>query len=268
MPLNRGGFIPIEDIVQLDSAQGYIPTEGIFNFLINNAAILNEGDTLEFQFILEQSTDGNSFTAVLQGGQLVVGSTSPTTGYIATECPYLYGGIYGEINANGEYDNKIAFTTNVTNFYGNEYRFEPNPLGGTPNRLYPYYGDTVYPFNPTTNDVLIMQVSDSTYYQANILAAGIDPATQLLTLTLDKNLPSRLIDDIVAVSQTYKRLIVVKRYEDEQNVILQYKKPPGDTSYGFLIPETISEEVLLKINTLQSSVQTQLLSTQANTGLG
>jgi hypothetical protein len=57
---------------------------------------------------------------------------------------------------------------------------------------------------------------------------------------------------------------MVKRLQDEQNIIMTFNKPPGDTSYGFIIPEDINLKVLESISAIQSNVQNQLLSTQQN----
>ena len=56
---------------------------------------------------------------------------------------------------------------------------------------------------------------------------------------------------------------MLKRYNDEQNVILTFNKNPGPTSYGFGIPNTINPIVTANINTLQAAVQSQLLSNQS-----
>ena len=68
-------------------------------------------------------------------------------------------------------------------------------------------------------------------------------------------------------SALVETFLLLRRYQDEQNVIMTFTKPLGATSYGFIIPETISPEVVNNINTLQAKVQAQLLSTQASTNI-
>ena len=48
---------------------------------------------------------------------------------------------------------------------------------------------------------------------------------------------------------------------------MRFNKPPGATSYGFILPNTISPQVVNNINTLQANVQAQLLSTQASANI-
>ena len=64
------------------------------------------------------------------------------------------------------------------------------------------------------------------------------------------------------VSGSIYQFLMLTRYDDEQNVILTFNKNPGQTSAGFLIPDTINPNVTQNINTLQAAVQSQLLTTQ------
>ena len=68
-----------------------------------------------------------------------------------------------------------------------------------------------------------------------------------------------LVDAVYKLDRIF---LLLKKYNDEQNVILTFNKPPGITSYGFLIPDNITPEVTNNINTLQAAVQAQILTTQ------
>ena len=76
-----------------------------------------------------------------------------------------------------------------------------------------------------------------------------------------------IITNWVANSSLVQTFLLLRRYDDEQNVIMTFNKPAGPTSYGFIIPETINPVVTANINTLQANVQSQLLSNQSATGL-
>lgn len=242
-----------------------MPQTRTFNFDITPfTASFNPGDRILVKFQLVNS-NVNTYKATLSQGSVAISSTAPSTGYINVYCPYLTG---SEWTA-GQLTNEIVFTEQVSNLYGDIYQFNPNPESGSfSSSLYPYYGDVRYPFHPTTSDIVIMQLSDNSFFQATIISAYRD-VTGILRLVLDEYLPTLVRDNINGVGgKTYKRFLLIKRYPDEQNVILQFRKPPGETSYGFIIPDTVTAEVLDNINTLQASVQTQLLSSQANTGTG
>ena len=83
------------------------------------------------------------------------------------------------------------------------------------------------------------------------------------TITVVGDILSNWVDNPKLV----KTFLLLRRYNDEQNVILTFNKPPGATSYGFIIPETINPTVVNNINTLQANVQAQLLSTQASANI-
>ena len=76
-----------------------------------------------------------------------------------------------------------------------------------------------------------------------------------------------ILSNWVANPKLVKIFLLLRKYNDEQNVILTFNKPNGPTSYGFLLPDTVSPAVVDNINTLQASVQAQLLSTQANSNI-
>jgi cold shock CspA family protein len=64
-------------------------------------------------------------------------------------------------------------------------------------------------------------------------------------------------------NQTYKRFLILSRKVDETNVILSFTKREGKTSYGFLIPENLSPDVLANIDTITREVKQKLLSDQS-----
>ena len=228
---------------------------------------LTEDDDLIYQFVCKghknaiTNTANNNFTASINAGSLSVSSTAVSTGYVVTTVPFITG---SSSNNNGIYD-QITFSSGLSRYYGDDYVFAPNPLSGSiSSSLYNQYGDVSYSFKPEKFDLIILQLSDNTYIQSTILNVSIAPTTNLLSLTLDKVLGNLALTDIK--NKTYKRFLLLKKLKNEQNVILTFKKAPGETSYGFVIPDTINPDVLAKINSLQASIQAQLLSTQANTG--
>ena len=146
--------------------------------------------------------------------------------------------------------------------YGDNYQFTPNPVDSTNSTLYPYYGDVRYPFNPAAMDMVVMQMSDNTFFVGTISRVYKDITNQL-RLVLSRSLPYTVIYNIN--SNTFQRFLLVKRYPNEQNIIVEFRKAPGSTSYGFIIPDTISDQVIASINSIQATVQTQLLSTDNTT---
>jgi len=58
----------------------------------------------------------------------------------------------------------------------------------------------------------------------------------------------------------YQKAVFVKRVSDETVLTLQGKKRPGQTSYGFVVPENLNPNIAKNINTLQSTIQSQILN--------
>jgi hypothetical protein len=96
--------------------------------------------------------------------------------------------------------------------------------------------------------------SDLNVYSASLVGGQL----QILTIPT-------LLTNWTTTPSLVSKFLLLRRYNDEQNIILTYNKPAGQTSYGFLIPNTVSPDVTNNINTLQAAVQSQLLSTQVGT---
>ena len=125
--------------------------------------------------------------------------------------------------------------------------------------LYNNYGDINAPFLPQPFDKIILKDINGVTQNLDVYTASFN-GNQLVIQTIPTILPNWTTN-----SGSVNNFLLLSRYKDEQNVIINYTKPPGQTSYGFLIPQTINPAVLSNINTLQANVQAQLLSTQTAT---
>jgi hypothetical protein len=185
--------------------------------------------------------------------------TSDTIAVGAGGYPYAtssYGNFIQAItNLDGNYSS-ITLTSNLGNF--ENYQFVPYFVSASviySSSLYSKYGDINTTFSPKYGDKVIL--SDT---------AGI---TQDLDVYSFSNNTITVVGDILTNWCTNPKLVknflLLRKYQDEQNVIVTFNKPPGQTSYGFLIPNTLNPQVTNNINVLQAAVQSQLLSTQTAT---
>ena len=55
-------------------------------------------------------------------------------------------------------------------------------------------------------------------------------------------------------------MVFIKKVPDETIATIKGKKRPGETSFGFLIPENVTPNIQKNINTLQATIQSQLLN--------
>jgi hypothetical protein len=179
--------------------------------------------------------------------------------------PYAATGSTGYITGiaqNNELENTsiISFNTSLSSFIN--YLFIPTFISSSitySNSLYGTYGYINHIFNPQFGDKILMEDVAGNSQELEIYSA-ITGSGVLSLIVYPK-----VLDDWSIDQRKINKFLLLKKYQDEQNVILTFNKQEGKTSYGFLIPETTNKNVINKINTIQASVQSQLLSTQAST---
>ena len=160
--------------------------------------------------------------------------------------------------SNSSYNGKITLTSSLANFEG--YQFVPYFVSGGvaySSSLYTRYGDINTAFSPQKDDKIILRDATGNVQDLNVYSASI-VSGQMEILTVPNILTSW-----VTTPTNVKEFLLLRRYNDEQNIIMTFNKNPGQTSYGFLIPNTVSPEITNNINTLQAAVQSQLLSNQS-----
>jgi len=217
------------------------------------------GDKLSLR--LNISASNPNFTASITQGSLSISSAAVSTGYVTLDCPYFYtSSINIDINATASINsgsNTLIFKSDVSNYINSTYQFVPNPLTGSVNVLYPTYGDVNYPLTIKPYDLLVVQLSDNSYVESRILS--IDTLIGgYLQLTLDTVLSSTYVNDIY--QEKYKKFLILSRRQDETNMYIIFSKAVGQTSYGFIIPEDISPDILSNIDTITKEVKQKILS--------
>ena len=123
--------------------------------------------------------------------------------------------------------------------------------------LYSKYGDVNTPFSPQSGDKIILIDGGGTAQDLDVYSYSNN------TFTVVGEILQNWVNNPTLVTT----FLLLRKFNDEQNVILTYNKPNGATSYGFLLRDTVSPEVVNNINRLQANVQAQLLSTQANSNI-
>ena len=209
------------------------------------------GDKIHFRLKLVNITA--PYTASLTNGSLSIGSLALSTGYSVVGCSPT-GYIASADTAS------ITFSNAVSSFYNNNYLFVPNPLSGSTSALYDDYGDVDYTFDPKPNDILVVHLTDNSVVEYVVTTVSLSDTTGKLTLNLNTPLSTSAKANLI--SGTYGKFLLLSRRPDETNVILNFIKRDGKTSYGFLIPETISSTVLANIDTITKEVKQKLLNDQ------
>lgn len=230
-----------------------------------NTAILAEPftaqDNIEFRLVSAYRPTSNNFTASLSVGSLNINLQPTTFGQL----PFATSSIS---NGNFIFDignNYIQLSSNLSAFYPN-YQQVPSFLSGSINpttvssSLYNAYGDISYPFKIEYGDKIVLVGSDGRYQILSVLS------TEFISTNLQINVDPSINITWVQNPKLVATMLVLKKLKDEQNILLSFKKPAGDTSYGFVIPEDIALDIVNNISSIQSNVQNQLLSTQQNSG--
>jgi hypothetical protein len=219
------------------------------------------GDDITFEFISEYQPTSKNWTGSFSLGSLTI-DLQPTLigGY-----PYATSSVdFGDFAYSIQSPNIIILNGSLSSFdedYQQIPTWQSASLGfpiTVKNSLYNAYGDINHPFAPRFNDKAVIKSIDGRTQIVTIQSTTT--INNRLQLIVSPNLDVYFINNPSQIDE----LLIVKRLADEQNIIMTFNKPPGDTSYGFLIPEDINLDVVNNISTIQSNVQNQLLSTQQN----
>ena len=234
-----------------------------YNFSVNSSTITAEkNDNLSIRFINNSNSTPN-FTASFDNiGSLYISSLSLSTGYASTDCPYFNSSSMAISASITGSNDVIIFDNGLSSFYGNSYIFVPNPLTGSANTLYSTYGDVDYSFIIKPQDILIVYLSDGTYVESRI-SEVTGGGSSALRIKLDAPLSPLLRSDLIVGSGAYKSFLILSRIEDETSAHLTFKKREGKTSYGFLIPNDISPDVLSNIDIITKEVKQKLINEQS-----
>jgi hypothetical protein len=256
-----GGGV-LYEILEITSATNTTSVNNLSTTLNFNSSVpinTDTGDKITFQ--LQEILNGTSqdYTASISVGSLTVAESSAAQGVYpyASNTPESY--IEGLSN-DGSFG-VISCSVDLSNFY-QSYQQVPYFTSGSPNvttyssSLYNQYGDINVAFYPQPYDKVILKDINGAYQDLDVYSASLSGSQLYITTS------PTILDNWVNDSSLVREFLLLRRYEDEQNVILTFNKPNGQTSYGFLIPNTTSPEVTDNINTLQAAVQSQLLSSQ------
>ena len=220
---------------------------------------LASGDTVLFKFIQESMSTSN-YTASVSTGT----SNSSLTAELGSQAQGVYpyatsslGNFIYNIYNPDTLKSTIVLSEDLTNYYG--YQFVPAFVSASvayTSSLYPIYGDINTSFSPQQNDKIVLYDNSNTYQDVDVLTAYVSASRTYIEVV------PQVLDNWVINPSLVRKFLLLRRYNDEQNVILTFNKNFGQTSYGFIIPNTISPQVVDNINTLQASVQSQILVQQ------
>jgi hypothetical protein len=203
----------------------------------------NEMSTSNFTCSLSTATLTGETVSVGQGGYVY----ATTTGSF----------IDGIVNTT-DVQSQIILSRNLTSYLG--YEFVPYFISASltySSSLYNQYGDVNVAFYPQSGDKILLSDFNGITQDFDVISTDISGSRAFI------NVSPNALTNWTLNPKLILKVLILRRYDDEQNVILTFNKNPGPTSYGFLIPDTINPTVVQNINTLQAAVQSQLLNGQS-----
>lgn len=244
------------------------------------APVNNLSTTLNLSFTTEQYSFGPNDVVTFELQQALTCSSTNFTASISTvsnlgviqtslEGSYAYlsasEGTYIKSFANSGSYGVVTLTGSFGPFLGSYQQVPYFVSGGVTysSSLYNKYGDVNTLFAPQPSDKLILKDVNNIVQNLDIYSSSLSGSQNCVQLFTVPTITTTWVNNSALV----ETFLLLRRYQDEQNVIMTFNKPSGETSYGFIIPETISPEVVNNINTLQANVQAQLLSTQASANI-
>lgn len=167
--------------------------------------------------------------------------------------------------------NTISLKSTTNAYFTSASSYSPSYSDASNNQspLYSQFGDIDFSMEPEVGDYFILyyNFNDIGYtvsgsnkpLKLRITDVDLDPTYETKRLTVSPSFPDYITSTSI---NKFQKIVFLKRVKDETVVIIEGKKRPGATSFGFLIPENINPNVVENISSLQSSIQSQLLSTQ------
>jgi hypothetical protein len=271
-------IINIPDFNVLPGEQTFTKT---FNVNFRSSTTLTAGNTISASLKLNSisSALASNYTASIDSdSQFQITSLSSLTGNYPYTALSPFGYFTPPESSDLPYllaENQLAFSPGLTSFYSPGYQFIPYWVSGSStysSSLYPQYGDVDYPFQLGVFDIFSAYDMSGSYFETRIAdvqkITGISGSNQYIIVTFTNNIP----DDLGGPSgQLYDlsdnkatKFLFIKRVPDETSAYLKFQKRPGQTSYGFLIPDNLAKDVLDNIDTITKQVKQKLVNDQGS----
>jgi hypothetical protein len=242
-------------IQSFTSSTGTLSTTLVFNVTSSNRDFV-PGDQVSFRFIQNGSLPNNATASFTQTGRGTIydglrNSLSQTTTGIN---PFATGSIGQFISSSNGVDTLIL-NKSLTSFLDYQYLPSTSSAG-----LYNVYGNVNNTFSPKVGDVILIYYNSGSQYQEfNIISTPLTPVNDQYQIKVSPSLVSNLALTGSYASTTIDKLLFLSKQPDETNLYLSFNKFPGNTSYGFLVPDNLSPTMLQNIDTITKQVKTKLL---------
>jgi hypothetical protein len=224
--------------------------------LLTDYNLFNPGDKIGFELITSNFSTSN-FTASIDPyyPENGIGTLySELDLYQIGNLPYASNNNYPHLS--GSLNNNTLFFSNDLSYYYN-YKFLPSGSGVTTNTLYNQYGYVDNIFKPQEGDIIIINYgTPNNIFESEIKKVYI--TNDRVFLELNEILPNSL-NIRKYTNNSINQFLLLSRRKSENNIILIFDKPPGNTSLGLLIPSNLHPDMLKNIDTITKELKGKLV---------
>jgi hypothetical protein len=240
----------------------------------NQVGVYNVGDIVSFRFFCNTTSNGtnkitsgtlNSFisSTTTPGNKSIFGGNNYSPGVLQVTPNNGSQAAVASICVN-QTQNSLVLGNQLSSFYSPNYYFDPlsTTFLASYASLYQEYGYVAYPFQLEPFDKVLIQIdaANGFIFEYNIAQIAID-GNGNVNILIQEDINGYFQD---AICNGFFKIIFLKRLRDETSVILNLIKPPGKTSYGFIIPQNISSDVMNNIDNITKNVKLQLPDAGSN----
>jgi hypothetical protein len=229
----------------------------VFRFFCHTtSAGSNKVESASLSPFLSSTLQSTSWTWIFSGntyspGILEVNPTAQSQAATASIC-------------NDQLHNSFVLGSSLSDFYSPSYYFNPltTAYSASYAPLYQEYGYIAYPFQLEPYDKILIQIENQNgfIFEYNIAQIATD-GNGNVNILIQEDINGYFRD---GTCNSFYQIVFLKRVPDETSVILNLVKQPGKTSYGFILPQNISPDVLDNIDNITKNVKLQLLDAGSN----
>ena len=242
------------------STAGNLSTTLVFNVTSSNRDYI-PGDQISFRLIQSGSLPNNATASLTQTGKGTIydglrNSLSITTTGIN---PFATGSVSQSVNlpfiayTNGV--DTLTLNKSLSSFIDYQYLPSTSSVG-----LYTVYGNINNTFSPKVGDVILIYYNGGNQYQEFNIVGFPSSINGQYQIKVSPALVSNLAITGSYTSNIIDKFLLLSKQPDETNLYLSFTKSPGNTSFGFLVPDNLSPDVLKNIDTITRQVQQKLLT--------
>lgn len=219
--------------------------------LSTDSTNLTQGDIIEVKLQQDYMSTTNFTSSFTSAGTLGISQDNQVIGLYPFATSSL---VTSSFISQSVGTSRLVLNNSLSSYYG--YQFLPNFSTGSiaSSSLFSKYGAVDFPFTLGVGDLAVLK-ENNLYQEYEVQSiSNQSNGALVIDVTPEINTSFLPITDLTEV------LFLTKR-QDETNVVFNFPKKPGQTSYGLVIPNNISPDILKNIDSVVKEIQSKLIET-------